>query len=59
MINAVPVTELGWQIAPRCSEDNIHKIALNTVKEFKAGRPVDLGAGNSGSIISRCAFVRQ
>ena len=34
-------------------------MALNTVKEFKAGRPVDLGADNSGSIISSCAFVRQ
>ena len=40
-------------------EDNIHKIALKTVKGFKAGRPVDFGAGNNGSIISRCAFVRQ
>ena len=40
-------------------EDNIHKIALKTVKGFNPGGPVDLGAGNSGSIISRCAFVRQ
>jgi len=40
-------------------EDNIHKIALKTVKGFNPGGPVDFGAGNSGSIISRCAFVRQ
>ena len=40
-------------------EDIIHKIALKTVKEFKLGRPVDLGAGNSGLIIFSCAFVRQ
>ena len=38
-------------------EDNIHKMALKTVNGFNAGRPVDLRAGNSGSIISCCALA--
>ena len=34
-------------------------IALKTTRGFKSGLPVNFGGGNSGSIISCCAFVRQ